>query len=155
MLQAISDEHTKTGAAIETVVSSRGETPRQETPVQKSLSEYTNDSAVLDQQASEQLGKESVDHAESEGTATAYNGSPEQPEGEEEVTSERQDEEPHTIQEVLIGMCVPYYYVYKGALTFVHCRLIIIQHCNFSDGVPDSEWKEMLQTFFKERLLAN
>ena len=110
-MQAISDEHTKTGAAIETVVSSRGETPRQETPVQKSLSKHTNDSAGLDQpQASaelEQLGEESVDHAESEGTATAYNGSPEQPEGEEEVTSERQDEEPHTIQEVLIGMRVP------------------------------------------------
>ena len=109
MLQAISDEYTKTGAAIETVVSSRGETPRQETPVQHSSSEHTNDIAGLDQQASaelEQLGEESMGHAESEGTTTAYNGSPEQPGGEEEVTSEREDEASHTIQEVLIGMCI-------------------------------------------------
>jgi hypothetical protein len=101
-LQAISDEHTNTVvAAIETAVSSRGETPRQETPAQHS-SEHTDDDAGLDQQASAELeqhlgGEDSMDRAESEDKEEAYNGSPEQP-GKEELTSV------DGIQEELVGM---------------------------------------------------
>lgn len=97
-LQAISDEHNETPAAVETVVSSGGDTPKQESPAQN-LSEHTDDGGVDPQQALALLGEEGVDAAV-EGRA----GSPEQP-GEEEMTNEheREDEGTHLTQEVLTG----------------------------------------------------
>ena len=94
-MQVVSDEHNKTPATVEIVVSSGGETPRQESPAQH-VSEHADDDG-LDQQASE-LGEECVDEVE----GTENKGSPEP--GEEEVTSEREDEGTHITQEVLTGM---------------------------------------------------
>ena len=101
-MQAISDEHNKSPAAVEIVVSSGGETPKQESPTQH-LSEHT-DNDGQDQQASE-LGEECIDEVE----GTANKGSPEP--GEEEVASEREDEGTHMIQEVLTGIYIIYIYI--------------------------------------------
>ena len=139
-MQAVSDEHSKTPAAAEIVVSNGGETPKQESPTQHSSEHADNDG--LDQQASE-LGEEYMDEVED----TANKGSPEP--GEEEVTSEREDEGAHMTQEVLTGM-------YAGCIDLYPLPIINNYYTTlqFSDGDADSEWKELLQTFFEGHLLA-
>lgn len=96
----MNDEHNRTPAAVETVDSSGGVTPKQESPTQH-LSDTHTDDAGVDQQGSEpELGEEGPGMGEVGGTA-AKEGIPEQPR-EEGMTSEREDV---GTQEVLTGKC--------------------------------------------------